>query len=167
MPTRVVTRRAALSAVVGLVFTPGAILAQSPVRFRSIQVDVEPLRATSGDPTAAWVEEALPGALAQAFGAYFAPGDRNGAALIARIDFLFLGPSSGGTGAAGSAQDTIDGVLIVRGPRGTVAAETPLRAISSYFPTPVDQPLRVQSNHDRIVALAQSFARWAPGQLGI
>ncbi len=167
MPTRAMTRRAALSFVMGLVFTPGATLAQSPVRFRSIQVDVGPLRATSGDPTAAWVGEALPGALAQAFGAYFAPGDRNGATLIARIDFLFLGPSSGGTGALGSAQDTIAGVLIVRGPRGSVGAETPLRAISSYFPTPVDQPLRVQSNHDRIVALAQSFARWAPGQLGI
>jgi hypothetical protein len=167
MSNRGLTRRAALAAVVGLVFTPGATLAQPPVRFRSIQVDVEPLRANVGDPTAAWVEEALPGLLEQSLGAYMEPGARNGAVLIARIDFLYLGPSSGGTGPQGQSQDTIGGVLIVHGPRGTVAAETPLRAISSYYPMAVDQPLRVQSNHDRIVALAQSFARWVPGQLGI
>jgi hypothetical protein len=142
-------------------------LAQPSVRFRTIQVDVGPLRAHLGDPTAAWVEEVLPGLLAQAFAPYFGQGDRNGAALIARIDSLYLGPSSGGTGPQGSSQDTIAGVLIVHGPRGLVAAETPLQAVSTYFPMAVDQPLRVQSNHDRIVALAQNFARWAPGQIGL
>ena len=167
MSTRAVTRRAALSAVAGLAFVPVAALAQPSVRFRSIQVDVGPLRANLGDPTAAWVEEALPGLLAQAFAPYFAPGDRNGAALIAQIHSLFLGPSSGGTGPQGSSQDTIAGVLIVHGPRGSVAAETPLQAISTYYPMAVDQPLRVESNHDRIVALAQNFARWAPGQIGL
>jgi hypothetical protein len=167
MSNRGLTRRAALSAVAALALAPVASLAQPAVRLRGIQVDVGPLRANVGDPTAAWVEEALPGLLEQALGAYMEPGARNGAVLIARIDFLYLGPSSGGTGPQGQSQDTIGGVLIVHGPRGTVAAETPLRAISSYYPMAVDQPLRVESNHDRIVALAQAFAFWTPRELGL
>ena len=167
MSTRALNRRAALLAVTGVAFAPVAALAQSAVRIRRIQVDVSPLRASFGDPTAAWVEEALPGLLAQAFARYLAPGDRNGATLVARIDSVYLGPNSGGTGPLGSSQDTIEGVLFVHGPRGSVAAETPLRAISSFFPTGVDQPLRVESNHYRIVGLAQSFAGWAPSQIGL
>ena len=127
MSIRALTRRAAFSAVAGLAFGPVAALAQPSVRFRGVRVDVGPLRANVGDPTAAWVAEALPGLLAQAFGPYLAPGDRNGATLIARIDFVYLGPSSGGTGPLGSSQDTIAGVLIVHGPRGSIAAETPLQ----------------------------------------
>ncbi len=167
MTTRALTRRAALSAVGALAFAPAIALAQPVVRLRGIQVDVGPLRANSGDPTAAWVEEALRGQLEKAFGPYLAPRDRTGAVLIARIDWVYLGPNGGGTGPLGSSQDTIEGVLIVHGPRGTVPAETPLRAISNYYPNPVDQALWVQSNHDRIVALAQAFAYWAPRQLGL
>jgi len=161
------TRRAALSAFATLALAPAAALAQPGVRLRGIQVDVGPLRANVGDPTAAWVEEALPGLLEQALGAYLEPRYRNGAVLIAQIDFVYLGPSSGGTGPQGQSQDTIGGVLIVHGPRGAVPAETPLRAITNYYPMAVDQPLRVQSNHDRIVALAQAFASWTPRELGL
>ena len=73
-----------------------------------------------GDPTAAWVEEALPGALAQSLAPYMAPGDRSGATLVARIDYLYLGPSGGGGGFGGfrRTQDTINGTLVLRGPRG-------------------------------------------------
>ena len=167
MSTRALNRRAAFSAIAGLVIAPVPALAQSTVRIRSIQVDVSPLRARLGDPTASWVEEALPGLLAQAFARYLAPGDRNGATLVARIDSLYLGPNSGGTGPLGSSQDTIEGVLFVHGPRGSVAAETPLRALSNFFPSGVDQPMRVESNHSRIVGLAQIFAGWAPSQIGL
>ena len=167
MPTSTLTRRAALVGLSAAAVAPRAAMAQGPVRFRRIEVDVGPLRAAQGDPTAAWVEEALPGALARVLGPYLAPGDRNGATLIARIDFLYLGPSSGGAGVWGASQDTISGALIVQGPRGGLAGETPLRAITSYHPTPVDQPLWVQSNHDRIVTLARAFAGWAPRELGL
>ena len=102
----------------------------------------------------------------QAFAPYLGSHDRNGATLTAEISAVFLG-SNTGTGVGGSSQDTIEGVLLVHGPRGSVAASTPLRAITSYFQTPVDQPLREQSNHERVVALAQSFARWAPKELGL
>src|SRR6516225_9832362 len=111
MSTGALTRRAALSAVAGLAFAPAVALAQASVRFRNIQVDVGPLRANSGDPTAAWVEEALPGLLAQALGPYMAPGDRRGAVLVAQIGFIYLGPQSGQPGLLHSTLDTIAGVL--------------------------------------------------------
>jgi hypothetical protein len=166
---KTLTRRAALAAVGALALPTVSVrsaLAQPGVRFRNIVVDVSPLRASAGDPTAAWLEEALPGALEQALAGYMAPGDRNGATLVARIDYLYLGPNHG-VGPLGSSQDTINGSLLVKGPRGGVAAAAPIRAITSYIPTPVDQPLRVESNHWRVVALAQAFAGWAPRKLGL
>ena len=165
------TRRAALAAL-GALALPSALAVQSAhaqagVRFRNIVVVVSPLRASSGDPTAAWVQQELPGALAQALARYMAPGDRSGATLVARIDFVYLGPSSGGTGALGSTQDTIKGVILVRGARGGVAADTPLRAITSYYPMAVDQALVEEAYHGRVTALAQAFAGWAPRELGL
>ena len=164
------TRRAALASLGALCLpalaeTPAA-LAQPGLRIRAIKVDVSPIRASMGDPTAAWVEEALPGALTQALAPYMAPGDRNGATLIARIDTLYLGPSSGGPGPWGSTQDTINGTLLLKGPRGVVA-NVPLRAISSYYPTPVDQTLVERALQGRVTALAQVFAGWAPRELGL
>src|SRR5271168_905618 len=156
------TRRAALGI---LALSPAvgvrSALAQPNVRFRNIVVDVSPLRASLGDPTAAWVQQELPGALAQAFAGYMAPGDRSGATLVARIDDLYLGPSSGGAGPWGASQDTINGTLLVKGPRGGTAAGAPIRATTWYH------PMRVESNHWRVVALAQAFAGWAPRELGL
>jgi hypothetical protein len=164
------TRRAALVGLGAIALPAAAIrsaLAQPNVRFRDIVVDVSPLRASMGDPTAAWVQQELPGALAQALGSYMAPGDRQGAILVARIDDLYLGPNSGGTGAWGASQDTMNGTLLVKGPHGGIAADAPIRATSWYHPMAVDQPLRVESNHWRVVALAQAFAGWAPRKLGL
>jgi hypothetical protein len=170
MSTLPVTRRAAFAAFGAIALAPGLALrrafAQGGVRFREVRVDVSPLRANVGDPTAAWVQEALPGALAQVLAAYMSPGDRYGATLTARIDHLYLGPRNG-TGTLGSSQDTIEGVLFVHGPRGSAAAATPLTAISSYYSNPFDQPLWVESNHIRVTALAQAFAGWVPRELGL
>jgi hypothetical protein len=164
------TRRGALAALGALVLPAlaqaPAALAQPGLRIRAIKVDVSPIRASMGDPTAAWVEEALPGALAQSLAPYMAPGDRNGATLIARIDYLYLGSSSGGPGFFNQTQDTINGTLLLRGPRGVVA-NVPLRAISSYFPMAVDQALVERALQGRVVALAQAFAGWAPRELGL
>jgi hypothetical protein len=165
------TRRAALAALGALALPPVALrsaLAQPNVRFRNIVVDVSPIRASMGDPTAAWVEQTLPGAIAQALGASYAPGDRNGATLVARIDYLYLGPSSGGGGRdAMPTQDTITGTLEVKEPRGGVVSSVPLRAITSYFPMAVDQALVERAYYWRVVALAQAFAGWAPRELGL
>jgi hypothetical protein len=164
------TRRATLAALGALLLPAAQIssaLAQPGLRIRAIKVDVSPIRASMGDPTAAWVEEALPGALAQSLGPYMAPGDRNGTTLVARIDYLYLGTSSGGPGFFRQTQDTIVGSLLLRGPRGRAIANVPLRAISSYFPMAVDQALVERALQGRVVALAQAFAGWAPRQLGL
>ena len=167
MPTRVLTRRAAVTAFGALLLGPKAASAQAPATFRAVVVDVGPLRSSIGDPTAAWVAKAMPGALIQALGSHYAPGDRNGATLIARPGLVYLCPSSGGPGLLGSCTDTIEGDLIVKGPRGGVVSETPLRAITSYFPKGVDQALWEELNRNRIELLAQAFAGWVPRQLGL
>ncbi len=162
----VMSRRALLTALSALAMAPGAALAQAPIRFRAVKVDVGPLRAAVGDPTAAWVAESLAPALARTLAPYINPGDRGGATLVARIGNVYLGPSSGGPNPFGRGQDTIEGDLIVRGPRG-VAADVPLRAITSYYPSGVHQPLWVDWNRSRVDALAQAFAGWVPRQLGL
>ena len=171
MVASAVTRRVALSSLgaFGLSLACGAssARAQNGLRFREIGVDVAPLRATSGDPTAAWMEQGLMQALPQVLGPHLAPGDRNAAVLEAQIDWIYLGPSSGGTGPAGGSQDTVAGIFVVRGPRGGVLSQIPLRAISFYYPMAVDQALVEQAYHWRVVALAQAFASWAPRELGL
>jgi hypothetical protein len=61
------TRRAVL-AVLGafggsLAFAAPSAIADSGLRLRDIRVNVEPLRALAGDPTAAWMEQELEQAL--------------------------------------------------------------------------------------------------------
>ena len=167
MSTPVLTRRAALTALGAMAFAPAAALAQAPGSIRAIQVDVGPLRANMGDPTAQWVAQSMPPALIEALGPSYVPGDRAGATLIVRPAWIYLCPSSGGPGVFGSCQDTITGDLIVKGPRGGVVSETALRAISTYIPNAVDVALPVQSNRNRIDILARTFAGWVPRQLGL
>jgi predicted NBD/HSP70 family sugar kinase len=116
-----------------------------------INVDVASLRANAGDPTAAWVARALPGALAQAL----AEVGRARAPISVRIHYVILGPSSSGTLPGGAAPDQMVGEVVV----GGIAHE--LRAQTSYYPMAVDQPNFEQSNYDRIVQLCQAFAYWA------
>jgi hypothetical protein len=165
------TRRSALVALgaFGLSLTCAAsgALAQNGLRFSNVRVNTEPLRAQSGDPTAAWMDQALRQALPQALGPHLAPGDRNAPVLEVRIDWIYLGPSSGGTGPGGSSQDTIIGSFLVRGPRGGIESQIPLRAIAFYYPSAVDQAMVEQANYWRVVALARAFAGWAPRELGL
>ena len=48
-------------------------LAQSGLPIRHIRVDVAPLRANVGDPTASWVQERLPDQLAKALAGRISP----------------------------------------------------------------------------------------------
>ena len=130
MVASAMTRRGALSALgaFGLTLTSGAFnaRAQSGLRFSGIRVNVEPLRARFGDPTAAWMEQALAQALPQALGPHLAPGDRSAPVLEVRIDWIYLGPSNGGTGPGGSSQDTVVGSFRVRGPQGQIEFGNPV-----------------------------------------
>jgi hypothetical protein len=125
--------------------------AQSTATFRNIRVDVAPLRANAGDPTAAWVQQELPGQLAQALAGRMA---LNGAPLTVRIDYLTLGPSTGEMLHASASLDNISGVAIVGG------QQTPVRATSSYYSSPVDQTMIERSNRDRVSQLTQVLAQW-------
>ena len=58
-------------------------LAQSRLGVGAIRVDVAPLRASAGEPTATWVEQELPRQLAQALSGRQTP---KGAALMVRVE---------------------------------------------------------------------------------
>jgi hypothetical protein len=147
------TRGVAFAAL-GVMIVVGPAAAHSAHRRAGISppgvhVDVEPLRANAGDPTATWVAEFLPGQLAQNLA-----GRMAGANVSVRVDYLTLGPSTGGIGPAGSSIDTIQGVATING------AEQPVRATNSYYPSPVDQTMIEQSNRDRVRQLTQALAYW-------
>jgi hypothetical protein len=169
MVASAMTRRDALAAlgVFGLTLTAASrARARSGLRFSKIVVNVEPLRARFGDPTAAWMDQALRQALPQVLEPYLTPGDRNAPVLGVRIDYIYFGPSTG-TGSAAPSQDTVAGTFAVFGPRGGIESEIPSRAIASYFPSAVDQAMVEQAYYWRTVALARAFAGWAPRELGL
>jgi hypothetical protein len=145
-----VNRRAALGAFIAasILLSRGA-LARLASPAGGVRVDVSPLRANAGDPTAAWVARELPGALAQAL----AQRGGAGAPISVRVDYVLLGPSSGGV--SGPSPDQMVGSVTVGG------VERPLRASTHYYPSPVDQAMVEQSNHDRVSQLVQAFAYWA------
>ncbi len=122
--------------------------APPPVGYRisNIVVDTTPLLAQSGNPTAQWAQQALPGALAQVLAAHMAPGDPSGETLSVRIDSIYLG--GGGT----ADRDRMHGEATLGSRQMTVKAE------ATWWSTPSDQALFEQSNQSRVQALAQSFA---------
>jgi hypothetical protein len=149
MSTRQWNRRAAIAACGAfslITAMPGRALAQSPVGVGAVRVDVAPLRASAGDPTAAWVEQELPRQLARALSGRLTP---NGATLTVRIDSLTLGPNKDSR-----AWDNISGVATVGG------VARPVRAISRYWASPIDPATIAQSNHARVSAAAQALAFW-------
>ena len=146
----VLTRRAAL---VGLAaFTAGGLSACNTTPSAGIQpmaasgaggaisVDTTPLVAYVGNPTAGWVQQSLPGALARVLGSR-APGG-----LHVRIDTLYLG--NGGPGDP----DRMRGVAILGGRTINVLAT------STYWPNPTDQALPEQALQGRVQALSVAFA---------
>ena len=124
----------------------GGARAESRLGVGAIRVDVAPLRASAGDPTATWVEQELPRELAQALSGHLT---RNGAPLIVRVDSLTLGPNKDDR-----AWDNISGVATLGG------VARPVRATSRYWASAIDQARFEQSNHARVSAVAQALAYW-------
>jgi hypothetical protein len=170
MDNRLLTRRAVLSALAGLAAAPGIAAAASPlagVRFREIRVDVAPLRASGAGDFADWIAAELPGLLRKSFAASLAPGDRNAATLVARIDEVILGPSDSAFG--NPAIDAIDGIQgegIVLSPRGQEIASYPLYAAVGAQ-TFLNMPYQLEITRRRVETLARSFAQWLPGKMGL
>jgi hypothetical protein len=143
----VLTRRAALvglaafaaGGLTGCNTTPSAgIQPAAASGGGAISVDTSPLVAYVGNPTAGWVQQSLPGALARIIGP--------GAAGHVRIDTLYLG--NGGPGDP----DRMRGVAILGGRTINV------RATSTYWPSPTDQALPEQALQGRVQALSVAFA---------
>ena len=169
MSTIIVTRRGlalglgalAAAAVSGCNSTQTAPLAAAgpapaPVGYRiaSIAVDNAPLAAQSGNPTAQWAADALPGALQQALGAHIVPGDPSGGTLSVVLNSVYLG------GGGPADPDRMRGVATLNG------RQIPVRAVSVWTPSPSDQALVEQSNQNRVNALAVSFAFLLRRKLG-
>jgi hypothetical protein len=159
MSTSRPARRVAFAAVGAMILaaaaaSPGA-LARARVSPPGIRVDVGPLRANAGDPTATWVAEYLPGQLAQDLAGRMASAN-----VSVRIEYLTLGSNVGANGPAGSSYDTIQGVATING------VETPVRATSNYYPMPQDQTMIEQSNRDRVRLLTDALARWIAQDAG-
>ena len=130
----------------------GAFALTRGERYSGIKVDVGPLRANAGDPTAAWVAQVMPSVLAQAL----AEAGQPGAPISVRIDYVILGPNTGNAGGpAGSSPDQMVGVVIVGG------VARPLRALTWYYPAASDPATIEQSNYDRVFQLSRAFASWA------
>ncbi len=153
MSTPSLTRRVALATgafvLVSLVASQGALARYAYRGDGGIRVDVAPLRENAGEPTASWVEQALPGQLAQSLAARGASPN-----VSVRIDYLTLGSNVGAVGPAGSSYDTIQGIATING------VEKPVRATSSYYPMAVDQTMIDQSNRERVAQLTQALAYW-------
>ena len=143
-------RRAAIAACGALALVAAmagkTALAQSGLAVGNIGVDVAPLRANAGDPTATWVEQELPRQLAEAPSRRRTP---KGGTLVVRVDSLTLGPNKDGR-----AWDNISGVATVG------AVERPVRATSRYWASAIDPAMIAQSNHARVSAAVQALAFW-------
>ena len=150
MPGQTLTRRVAIAACGAFALVTlmrvGAALAQSRLPVGAIRVDVAPLRANSGDPTATWVEQELPCQLAEALSGRLTP---KGATLVVRVDTLTIGPNKDDR-----AWDNISGVATIGG------VGRPVRATSRYWASAIDQTLFEQSNHARVSAVVRALAFW-------
>ncbi len=121
-------------------------LAQSGLPVRNIRVDVAPLRANAGDPTAAWVQQGLPEQLAQALAGRITA---QGGTLVVRIVYVTLGPIKDS-----SARDNIIGVAMIGG------VQWPVRATTKYQASAIDQTLVERSNRQRVTQLVQALTYW-------
>jgi hypothetical protein len=153
MSTCTLTRRAAFAALgattLAAVAASQGAFARSALPPPGIRVDVAPLAANAGEPTAGWVAQDLPGQIARNLAARGVS-----ASVSVRIDYLTLGSSSGGLGPAGSSYDNIEGVATIDG------VGMPVRATSTYYPMQVDQTMVDQSNHERVTQLTEALAYW-------
>jgi hypothetical protein len=143
-----------------------AALAQSGPRFRAIEVDVSGVRESGDVDSADRIARALPALLQTSFASRLAPGDRRAPILRARIDFVTYG-SNGSAGGPDPtvAMDSIEGVGIVIGAGGRAIASYPLRATLVAHPDILDAS--GVSGRQRTYNLAQSFAQWLPGKMGV
>jgi len=157
------TRRAALLALATLPLADAARAQTAKYAFRFIEVDVSPVLALGDTFTPPLVAKELQVALAKTFAPYLG---KSGYVLRARVDHVSLGPlPSRPSFLFHASHDYIDGAGLVIGPGGKVVATYPLMTFLD-----VDYDANGATEYAlglRAAALADAFARWLPGQMGL
>jgi hypothetical protein len=146
----------------------GETLPAAPQKFKAIKIDVSPLAENGLGPEAEWMAQDLRESLQGAFAARLAPGDRKAPVLLVRIDLLTLGISgAGGTDpfGGGAARDNIQGAGIVVAPNGATLATYPL--FTTVLALTGGSAREIGTERRRVTVLANSFAQWLPGQMGL
>jgi hypothetical protein len=147
---------------------PLAGAATGQVRFKAIKVDVSPLAENGLGPEADWMAQDLPGRLRAAFASRLAPRDATAPTLLVRIDRVTLGESGGGGTqpfGLGGARDNIEGAGMIVAPNGKVVATYPL--FSTQIALTGGPIYEIGTERRRVADLANSFAYWLPGQMGL
>jgi hypothetical protein len=165
--TTSVTRRGALAAFAALAFSPVGLdeaFAAAGLRVSRIHVDVSRVRARRGDPTARWVAEDMPQAVARSLGPRFQRGAPGGAVLNVHVDDVLLPTLRSGRGAR--IIDEISGFISLSGP-GSPPLRRAIRVVSPFRPSARDQPMRVEANRRRVSTLVDRFAQQVPRDLGL
>ena len=159
-----VSRRAAIAGLGAFAVLAGVPVrcapAQPVVRFRQIRVDVSPLRANAGDPTAGWVERELPG---DVWRLHVAVRRQIGGEIDSPLSRTERRRIWDGGQDPRRHRGRPDG----QGARGGVTEETRLRVTASYSMSAAEQALVEEAYRSRVIALAQAFAGATPGQLGL
>jgi hypothetical protein len=162
-----ISRRAVALGLAAAIIPLSARAQGEGLKFRAIEVDVRPLRATGDTLSADVIAQELPAALRAELGGHLVPGDRSAPILRARIDTVSYGTpgSSARPLDSDATHDWIEGVGQVVGPGGRILATYPLTANNGVDPHPDD--ITGTDGHNRIVNLARIFAHWLPGKLGL
>jgi hypothetical protein len=146
----------------------GETPAPAPQKFKAIKIDVSPLTENGLGPEADWMAQDLRASLQGAFASRLVPGDRAAPILLVRIDLVTLGMSGGGGTdpfGGGAARDNIQGAGIVVAPNGATLATYPL--FSTVLALTGGSAREVGTERRRVTVLANSFAQWLPGQMGL
>ena len=157
-----------LSAAADETSAPLAGAATGQVRFKAIKVDVSPLTENGLGPEADWMAQDLPGRLRAAFASRLAPRDATAPTLLVRIDRVTLGESGGGGTqpfGLGGARDNIEGAGMIVAPSGKVVATYPL--FTTQIALTGGPVYEIGTERRRVAELANSFAYWLPGQMGL
>jgi len=172
-----ISRRGALLALAAAVSTPFSANAYevlrpleggtAGLRVKAIRIDVAPLAENGNRPAAEWLSQDLPRLLQSALAARMAPHDPRAATLLVRIDLITLGMHRSldhGFGRADAADD-IQGAVEILGPGGRPLATYPVSSVVQAYTG--GSGFDFAGQRARVAALAQSFAYWLPGQMGL
>jgi hypothetical protein len=153
------TRRGCLGVLAGSLILPSPVLGQASA-FRSVAVDVTPLKERGLGPYADFVSQRLRTAMASSFAGRI--DQRASRVLLARVDTVLLAPDMGEFDAFGAPSDYMQGELLVMSGR-SVAARQPLVVTRSAA---LNRNIGLGDTElVRTAALATLFAAWAARQI--